>query len=515
MREILVEKSFASKSVFVTGATGFVGKVLVEKLLRSCKGIDKIFVLLRPKKGETMEKRFENFKNLKVFENLRSSDPKALEKLVAIEGDLLMSPSADITKVDTITLQQNVSFVFHCAASVKFDEPLKNALQINTISTQIMLNLAESFDNLEAFVHVSTAFSNTNQKVIYERIYEPIFDYKKAIEYVESAEDDKLNELHKFAMKTFPNTYIFSKNMTEQLVSDRSKHMPIAIVRPSIICPSYQEPFLGWVDSINGPMGVLVGASSGLLRTVHGDGKIVPDLIPCDFVVNSIIVAGASIAENENKDLQIYNCTSSKQLPISWDEFLELSRVVYKRYPSTQVVWFPGGRMCSNYVFYLIYFTMFQFIPAFFFDLCLLIAGKKTWIVKLQKRIFESLKAFDYFLNSSWEWDSRNFDHLHKLISLNERYLKLIALSFRDAKLFTCRSVFNFDVATLDYQQYIDNWVIGSRRYLLKLNDNSIPEAKRKYHVLFWVDFVIKAFFYCLVVFLVFKSYKSSNFSIY
>lgn len=421
MREIFVEESFASKSVFVTGATGFVGKVLVEKLLRSCRGLEKIFVLVRAKKGDSIEKRFETFKNLKVFENLKASDPSLLDKLVPIEGDLLTSPSAGIADADIKTLKETANFVFHCAASVKFDEPLKNAIKINTISTRNMLNLAETFDNLEAFVHVSTAFSNTNQKVIYEKIYEPIFDYDKAIKLVEDDKVDELNELHKFAMTTFPNTYIFSKNMSEQLVSDRSNYMPIAIVRPSIVCPSYEEPFPGWVDSINGPMGVLVGASSGLLRTVHGDGNIVPDLIPCDFVVNSIIVAGASVAASDNKDLKIYNCTSSQRQPISWNEFLQLSREVYKRYPSTQAVWFPGGRMCSNYVFYLVYFTLFQLIPAFFLDLCLLIAGKKTWIVKLQKRIFESLKVFDYFMNSSWEWDSRNFELLHKLVSLNER----------------------------------------------------------------------------------------------
>lgn len=74
-----------------------------------------------------------------------------------------------------------------------------------------------------------------------------------------------------------------------------------------------------------------------------------------------------------------------------------------------------------------------------------------------------------------------------------------------------CRRVFNFDVATLDYQQYIDNWVIGSRRFLLKLNDNSIPDAKRKYHFLFWLDFIVKTVFYAFVFYMVFKSYTTSN----
>lgn len=421
MREIFVEKAFASKSILVTGATGFIGKVLVEKLLRSCKGVDKIYIILRVKKNQEVEKRFEAFKNSIVFDNLRQLEPKTLEKLIAIEGDLMISPSAGISDENIKILKENVNFVFHCAASVKFDDSLMTAIKINTISTRNLIELAEKFNDLNAFVHVSTAFSNINQKVIYEKIYEPIFDYKTAIAYVENERYDELDELNKFAMRTFPNTYIFSKNLTEQLVLDKSKHLPIAILRPSVVCPSFLEPHVGWVDSINGPMGFLVGASTGLIRTVHGNGKIVPDLIPCDFVVNSVIVAGASVATSENKDLKIYNCTSSKQQPVSWDDFLELSQEIYKKYPSTKAIWFPGGRMCSNYVFYLIYFTLFQLFPAFIIDLCLLITLQKTWAVKLQRKIFKSLKIFDYFLNTSWEWDNKNLEILQNTISINER----------------------------------------------------------------------------------------------
>jgi alcohol-forming fatty acyl-CoA reductase len=418
MREIFVEETFASKSVFVTGATGFLGKVLVEKLLRSCGRIEKIYVLLRPKNSESLESRFDSFKSLVVFEKLKKSD---LDKLVAVEGDLMNSPFAGISQKNIEDIIRNVSFVFHCAASVKFDEPLATAIKINLISTRNMLDLAEKFDNLEAFVHVSTAYSNTNQKSIYEKIYEPIYDYKTAIALVEMDRKPEIDELNEFAMETFPNSYVFSKNLTEQLVADRAKFLPVAIVRPSIVCPSYEEPHGGWTDSKNGPMGVLIGASSGFLRTVHGNGDLIPDLIPCDFVVNATITVAASVATCENKDLKIYNCTSSKQLPITWNQFLDLSREVYKEYPSTNVIWFPGGRMCSNYYFYIIYFTLFQFLPACFLDLCLLIAGKKTWAVKLQRKIFESLKVFKCFLSQNWEWDNKNFVILHKLVSLNER----------------------------------------------------------------------------------------------
>jgi alcohol-forming fatty acyl-CoA reductase len=46
-----IEKFFAAKSVLVTGVTGFLGKVVVEKLLRSCEWIGNVYVLVRAKRG--------------------------------------------------------------------------------------------------------------------------------------------------------------------------------------------------------------------------------------------------------------------------------------------------------------------------------------------------------------------------------------------------------------------------------------------------------------------------------
>ena len=51
---------YEGRSVFITGATGFMGKVLVEKLLRSCSGIKNLFLLLRQKKGNS-NNRLQDF----------------------------------------------------------------------------------------------------------------------------------------------------------------------------------------------------------------------------------------------------------------------------------------------------------------------------------------------------------------------------------------------------------------------------------------------------------------------
>lgn len=52
---------FAGKTIFVTGATGFMGKVLVEKLLRDCPDIEKMYLLIRTKKGVDAEQRREDY----------------------------------------------------------------------------------------------------------------------------------------------------------------------------------------------------------------------------------------------------------------------------------------------------------------------------------------------------------------------------------------------------------------------------------------------------------------------
>jgi len=50
-------------------------------------------------------------------------------------------------------------------------------------------------------------------------------------------------------------------------------------------------------------------------------------------------------------------------------------------------------------------------------------------------------------------------------------------------------------VEKLDFDKYVEHWVIGSRRFIMKLDDSSIPEAKRKFVLLFWLDVTVKSLF--------------------
>lgn len=66
MAQTSISAFFAGRSVFITGATGFIGKALIEKLLRSCPDIATIFLLMRPKRGIEINDRVKEMLNNKV-----------------------------------------------------------------------------------------------------------------------------------------------------------------------------------------------------------------------------------------------------------------------------------------------------------------------------------------------------------------------------------------------------------------------------------------------------------------
>jgi alcohol-forming fatty acyl-CoA reductase len=65
-----IVRFYEDKTIFITGATGFLGKVLIEKLLRSCYTIKKIYLLVRVKKGVSVEDRLNELINCKVIISL-------------------------------------------------------------------------------------------------------------------------------------------------------------------------------------------------------------------------------------------------------------------------------------------------------------------------------------------------------------------------------------------------------------------------------------------------------------
>ncbi len=66
MEKVSIQDFYTGRSVFFTGATGFMGKVLVEKLLRSCPGIDRLYLLIRPAASKDAGDRLRELINSQV-----------------------------------------------------------------------------------------------------------------------------------------------------------------------------------------------------------------------------------------------------------------------------------------------------------------------------------------------------------------------------------------------------------------------------------------------------------------
>lgn len=61
-----VSEMFAGKNILITGGTGFMGKVLVERLLRDMPKAKQIYLLVRPKKGKDPKHRLDEIFNSAV-----------------------------------------------------------------------------------------------------------------------------------------------------------------------------------------------------------------------------------------------------------------------------------------------------------------------------------------------------------------------------------------------------------------------------------------------------------------
>lgn len=103
-----------------------------------------------------------------MFDVLRTKDPDALERMVAVEGDV-GALGLGISR-ETVELLTNVSIIFHSAASVRFDDILKSAIILNTRGTHEVIKFALTLEKLVSFVHISTTYCYPEQRFIGEKV---------------------------------------------------------------------------------------------------------------------------------------------------------------------------------------------------------------------------------------------------------------------------------------------------------------------------------------------------------
>lgn len=228
-----VKEFYSGKTIFVTGASGFMGKVLLEKLLYSCSGLKRIYILMREKKGKSGFERVEEFSSLPLFHRIVKEKPKSFEKLVPVYGDIsLVKLGLSENELNRVIAETNI--VFHMAATVNFEAPLRVAIEMNLRAVQYMIELGKTMPNLQVMLHLSTAFCCCDQPVLREEVHDWNVDPGKLIQTTEWMSTETMNKMEKTLIRPHPNTYTFTKRIAELLVKQEYPNLPIVIVRPSI-----------------------------------------------------------------------------------------------------------------------------------------------------------------------------------------------------------------------------------------------------------------------------------------
>lgn len=338
--------AFCHKNVLITGTTGFIGKVILEKLLRSVPTVGRIYLLIRGNgQHPTAQKRFFNeVITSSIFDRLRQGDAQAFEafcrtKIQFVSGELT-EPNFGSSDTAFNELAGKIDVVINAAASVNFREPLDDALRINTLSLNTVARLVSV--RRIPLVHVSTCYVNGYNKGVIEetvgrpakggipRAAEGYFKVEPLIQtlqdkiatetarHIDSKQRSKalmqlgLQEAHRYGWN---DTYTFTKWMGEQLLLQQLQGQSLTILRPSIVESTLQEPVPGWIEGVKVADAIIMAYAREKVTFFPGDRDAIIDIIPADLVANSIIL-GAAEALREPPAHRIYQCSSSDCNPV-------------------------------------------------------------------------------------------------------------------------------------------------------------------------------------------------------
>ncbi len=534
-----IPEFFRNKVILITGATGFLGKPLVAKILTNLSDVQKMYLLIRSRtesngKVYSAEERLENeFFTSSVFAKLRAShgeqfDSWIHEKVYAVEGDLAdeqlgMSPAC------YERLQREVQVFINAAALVKFDAPIDEAVQLNTFSAKHAVEFAKGCHDA-VLIHVSTAYvcGNRTGKVA-EELRPPYETYAaqhreetgEAIPDTLEAEIEEMLRLseavrteaeqpqqrHQFrheALRQLGNgkrnnaellnkqidivrdkwiearlvdvgmkraeargwndTYTYTKSLGEQMIAKVRGDLPTAIIRPSIIESSLEEPEPGWLDGFRMADPIIVGFGKGRLPDFPGDPDIILDIIPVDFVVNAILAA--AMQTYHHRGIEVYHVATGAMNPLTFGGIVEATYDYFAKYPMLDKgkpipvpVWkYPSvekfqrelrhKRRMLNVASWLL-----NLIP-------LKRAGQKKRRIAVMQNAIEGLR---YYIQIYGPYTRLNFEF--ETGKTHQLYRSLSAADQRR---------FNFDTSRIDWNHYLQQVHIpGIKRYVLKLGDES------------------------------------------
>lgn len=350
----MIAESLAGKRIAITGATGFVGTALVERLLRAVPGCEVVLLVRDGKRTKAAERvRREILKN-DAFDRLRelhrapdaseTFDEMAARRVTTIAGDV-GSDGLGLSDPDRAVFA-TCDIVIHSAATVSFDSPLDGAVEVNLLGPTRIAQTLQSLGVAPHLVAVSTCYvagnrrGNAPEQLVSEGPFDLGLDWRREVAAARRMRSDAEAESRTPAMlarfraearaelgaagapalaaKTeqlrdrwvsdrlvdagraraaslgWPDAYAYTKALGEQALVESKGDVPVSIVRPSIIESAWAEPRPGWIRGFRMAEPVIISYARGLLKEFPGVPEGTVDVIPVDLVVAAIIAVAAA-----------------------------------------------------------------------------------------------------------------------------------------------------------------------------------------------------------------------------
>ena len=311
-----------------------------------------------------------------LYGNLKKEKPDFLDKVIPLNGDTTL-PKLGLSSEDYETVINRTNIVLHLAANVKLDETFKNSIMSNAFAAREIVDLVSSIKNLTSFMFVSTAFSNSNRLLAEERFYKPGMMMENAIKLAETSDDELLMVLTPKIIESWPNTYVFSKSLAEDYIRRNCSGLPVGIYRPALICSTYKEPIIGWINNLYGPIGITVGTAIGVLRVVRAGGDINMEAVPVDYCVNALLASTLEIATTKFEEPKVYNFATHPENKTNYEIYMNQCFKHGSYFPTNKSIWYHRLTLEPNLLIYEFYKIAYHVIPAILIDSIRLIIGKK------------------------------------------------------------------------------------------------------------------------------------------